>query len=238
MIANEEKTIRWKRIENKVLSMFNEFNGLKVIEIGAGVGTYSALMSRKGAEVSVLDYSKNALDRSSLFFEKLGLKAKMICSNALMIDKDLSGKFDISMSFGLAEHFKGEERKKIIKSHIDLLKDGGIAFVSVPNKINLPYRLWKFVKEKRGTWAVGEEYPFSRRELNKICNSLRIKNFCFIGNNLYSSVNYLYFLNPIWIIRKILNIPSSNNQHKKIKNERGTFLDQYLSYALVLCARR
>tara|TARA_Y100001968_G_C18783814_1_gene447946 strand:+ start:156 stop:434 length:279 start_codon:yes stop_codon:yes gene_type:complete len=67
-IATEEKSIRWNRIKQFVLKEFGSFKNLKTIEIGAGVGTYSALMAREGADVTLLDYSNKALQRSQEFF--------------------------------------------------------------------------------------------------------------------------------------------------------------------------
>jgi hypothetical protein len=78
------------------------------------------------------------------------------------------------MSFGLAEHFRGTKRIKINKAHFDVLRKGGIAFISVPNKHNPPYRISKFVAEHTGRCTVGEEYPYSRKELRNICEQIGI----------------------------------------------------------------
>ena len=83
------------------------------------------------------------------------------------------------MSFGLAEQFKGDNRISIIRSHFDLLRNGGISFISVPNKFNLPYRIYKFIAEAAGKWSVGEEYPFSRWELANIMKEKGIENYTF-----------------------------------------------------------
>jgi 2-polyprenyl-3-methyl-5-hydroxy-6-metoxy-1,4-benzoquinol methylase len=97
------------------------------------------------------------------------LPAKFLKHDALVLPVDLLGKYDISMSFGLAEHFRGVERTKIIKSHFDVLKKGGMAFISVPNRYNPPYRLSKFFAEHVNRWRVGAEIPYSRKELGDIC---------------------------------------------------------------------
>ena len=57
----EENGIRWQRIEKVVHQEFGSFNKLKVIEIGAGTGTNTALTAKRGADETVLDYSENAL---------------------------------------------------------------------------------------------------------------------------------------------------------------------------------
>ena len=138
------------------------------------------------------------------------------------------------MSFGLAEHFQGKDRINIIKSHFNVLKNGGITFISVPNKINLPYRIFKFFAELTKKWTFGEEYPFSRKELIKICNNIDITHLSFFGDSIYSSFRYI---NPILIINQTYGI---KNKIKYIsqKKEKGTFLDKYFSYALVLYAKK
>jgi hypothetical protein len=138
------------------------------------------------------------------------------------------------MSFGLAEHFKGFKRKKIIKTHFDVLRKNGITFIAVPNQYNVPYRIFKFFAEYAGRWRVGEEYPFSRRELRDICQLIGFANLSFFGDSFFSSFD---FVNPLKIIKKIYG--SRNDlRNTKIKRESGTFLDSYLSYSLVVYGKK
>ena len=233
-LIKEENCIRWQRIEEIVLKEFGAFKNLKVIEIGAGTGTNAALMAKRGAKVTILDYSENALKRAHEFFERNGLTAKYIKQDALKLSTEFRCEFDISMSFGLTEHFKGEERININKAHFDVLRNGGLALISVPNKYNLPYRIFKFVAERTGKWGVGEEFPYSRNELSNICQQIGIKEYSFFGDSLIWSFN---FINPLKIFRKALKLKENINI-STIKKESGTFLDQYLSYALVLCGKK
>lgn len=233
-LIKEENCIRWQRIEGIVLKEFGSFNNLKVIEIGAGAGTNSALMAKRGAKVTILDYSENALKRAHDFFEKNKLSAKFIKQDALALSTELLEEYDISMSFGLTEHFKGAERININKAHFDVLRNGGIALISVPNKYNLPYRIFKFVAEHTGKWPVGEEFPYTRKEFGKICQQIGIKEYFFIGDSLTGSFN---FINPFKVLKKVFKFKENLNT-SKIKKESGTSLDQYLSYALVLCGRK
>ncbi|MEO0115282.1 MAG: methyltransferase domain-containing protein [candidate division WOR-3 bacterium] len=228
ILSKEENSIRWQRIEKIVLQKFGSFVGRKVIEIGAGIGTYAALMAKKGADVTIVDYSEVALKRAANFFSRNGLSAQFIKHDALTLPMNFFNKYDIAMSFGLAEHFKNQQRILINKIHFDLLRKGGIAFISVPNKWNVPYRLFKFVAEIMGRWKIGEEYPYSRVELKNICQKIGVKQYSFFGDSLYGSFK---FINPLQIIKKT----SKNSwQLDRIKKEKGTFLDCYFSYALVL----
>ena len=220
IIQKEEHSIRWIRMSKIMFQQFNSFDNLKVIEIGAGRGTHAVLMAKNGADVTVLDYSDKALTRARTFFKRNNVNARFIKDDALSISQELKNSYDVSMSFGLAEHFTGENRFKIIKAHFDLIKKGGITFISVPNSHNLFYRIWKFIKEKRNRWAWGEEYPFSRRELSKFCKKIKPAHYSFFGDSFLQSIRYI--------------IPKTN----KIKDEKGSFLDAYFASGLILYMKK
>ena len=228
----EENSIRWQRVEKLIRKRFRSFKKLSVIEIGAGAGTNAALFAKMGADVTILDYSDKALARAKQFFKRLGLRAKYIKADALRPPKNLAGRFDVVMSFGLTEHFAGPERLAINKTHFDLCRQKGMVLISVPNKWNLPYRASKFFAQKLGYWKVGEEYPYDRNELAEICRKLGVADYRFFGDSFISS---LQMVNPIWIGQKILRRKPKPNI-TGICKEWGTPLDQYISYALVLCA--
>lgn len=233
-LLKEENSIRWQRLEKIVLDNFESFEGLKVIEIGAGAGTNAALMAKRGAQVTVLDYSDNALKASRMFFDRNGLSAEFVKQDALSLPVELLNKHDISMSFGLVEHFIGSDRININKAHFDVLKQGGIAFISAPHKNNPPYRIFKFIAEHVGQWHVGEEYPYNKKEFSKICKQIGINNYSFFGDSFWWS---LQFISPVKIFKKIFKITNNFNINT-LKKEKGTPFDKYLSYALVLCGKK
>lgn len=231
-LLKEERSVRFQRIEKIIAERFKSLSGLKAIEIGAGAGTNAALLAKRGLDITILDYSESALSRSREMFARNALKAEFVHEDALNLSAGLLGKFDVSMSFGLSEHFTGERRLQINKSHFDLLKKGGVAFISVPNSLNLPYRIHKFASEALGWWTVGEEYPFTRGELKDICRKIGVEKYLFLGDSLWSS---LYFISPARLMRKIFKT-GQNFSCDAIRTEKGTSMDEYLSYALVLCA--
>jgi 2-polyprenyl-3-methyl-5-hydroxy-6-metoxy-1,4-benzoquinol methylase len=229
-LATERAGARFQRIARHVTEHFGGFEGLDAIEIGAGAGTNAALFAALGANVTILDYSEKALERSRVFFERNGVAARAICGDALDLRADLRERFDVSMSFGLAEHFAGGRRTEIIRSHLDLLRPGGMTFVSVPNRANPPYRLYKLLAERSRRWKVGEEYPFSRAELEAICAALGVRVHSFFGDSLLTSMR---FIDPVAAARVVLGRPAARRRAARL--ERGTFLDARFAYALVLC---
>jgi len=198
-VAKEERLIRWQRMEAMMLERFGSLEGLSAIEIGAGRGTNAALMAQRGAKVTVLDYSDAALERAQRLFDALDLQVELVNDDALDLPESQRDRYDVSMSFGLAEHFLDGRRSGILKAHFDVLNDNGLTFISVPNSRNPPYRLYKWITERTGAWGVGEEYPFTQEELENYCAELGIEEFGFFGDSLWRSKR---FLNPIkWVPR-------------------------------------
>ena len=76
LLKKEEKSIRWQRIEKLVLDHFVSFEGIEVLEIGSGIGTISALMKLRGANVTLMDYSQLALERAGEFYKNIKRKGK------------------------------------------------------------------------------------------------------------------------------------------------------------------
>ena len=69
------------------------------------------------------------------------------------------------MSLGVIEHFRGENRQRILRAHFDVIRDGGICIVGVPHASCPPYRLWKLCLESIRWWPYGLEIPYTKREL-------------------------------------------------------------------------
>jgi len=229
----EEKSVRWRRIEERVRRAFGTFEGQRVVEIGSGAGTNAALMALRGASVTLLDYSEGALARARQFFERNGVSAKSRRADALALPPDLVGAFDISMSFGLTEHFQGGDRTRITRAHFDVLREGGLTFISVPNRWNPPYRLYKFLAQRTGRWRVGEEIPYTRGELEAICGELGVREYEFFGDSFVASFD---LINPITKLRRkrVGKHPGAQG----VRFQRGSILDARFSYALVLFARK
>jgi 2-polyprenyl-3-methyl-5-hydroxy-6-metoxy-1,4-benzoquinol methylase len=226
IIEKEKHSLVWKQIKKRIIDSFGSFKGLKTIEIGAGRGTYSILFALEGADVTVLDYSQKAIDSSRLFFKRNNVNASFVKGDALKIGENLISKFDVSMSFGTAEHFLGTQRIDFIENHFKMLKNGGIAFISAPNKWNFFYRLWKFLSQSLGRWKFGEEYPFSTYEFKKIGRKIN-KKIEILGGYLFDS--QFQFLKRI---RKFLKIKESYNI-KDIHNQIKTPLDKYFSRVIL-----
>lgn len=168
---------------------FEDFKGLKVIELGAGVGKVSLLLSMAGAEITLLDRSEEAKKQCKELFSSLGLKSpNYLIGDIFNLDNSLMNKYDISLSFGLVEHFKDKMRLDSIKAHHSVLKKGGLSYFSVPNKNFASYKIYKFISELTGDWPFGVEYPFTERELYSLTEKVGFNKI----QTIISDYNYVF----------------------------------------------
>jgi SAM-dependent methyltransferase len=169
--AREERTPRWRAQEALVRDRFGGFEGLKVIEIGSGRGTNALLYAERGAHVTLLDQSETALEQARALFAAHALEAEVVVADLFNPPAELLDAFDVSMSFGLCEHFLGERRLGVVRAHLVLLRPGGVAMLGVPNRWGIVYRAWIKTLMLRGSWALGTEVPFSLGELRRLARA-------------------------------------------------------------------
>lgn len=235
LLETEMATIRWRKIRNTLKRQFKSLNGLQILEIGSGIGTYAALLAKEGCKATVLDYSPKALKRAKEFFTNNNLSVTTIEGDALDLPSQLkTKKFDITISIGVTEHFKDKKRMAINKVHLSLLKPHGLAVISVPNAYNPPYRIFKWLSEITGTWKFGEEYPYTRSELKNITKKLSAKCVALFGDDFYSSIKFLL---PANFLRRFFKVGTPRSK-AEIRHEKGTMFDDYMGYCLILVMKR
>jgi SAM-dependent methyltransferase len=164
----ERGSLRWRTQSQLVENRFGDFEGLEVIEVGAGRSTNELLYALHGAHATVVDRSTVALEQSRRRFARHGLDVRAVEADLFELPADLRDRFDVSMSFGLCEHFLGHRRQQVVAAHLDLVKPGGLAILNVPNRLSPPYRAWMALQKRRGTWKLGTEVPFSGTELSDL----------------------------------------------------------------------
>lgn len=154
--------------------ILNRFNLMSVrrpetiVEFGCGQGLRTTIFAKRtGATPIYVDSSPEALELAiqnhKQWFSGPADTAPITFLNDVLHYKGPKG--TLVWSAGLNEHFFGEDRKKIFEAMRNASKE--YVLVIVPNAWNIPYRLTKFYRERRGTWPFGAEQPFSIRELEK-----------------------------------------------------------------------
>jgi SAM-dependent methyltransferase len=195
----EARTPRWRAQERLVRDRFGGFQDLEVVELGAGRGLNALLYARRGARVTLVDLSTFVLEQAGELFERASVATpELVEGDVFDLPELVLDRFDVSMSFGLAEHFLGERRKQVVAAHLQALRPGGLAFLGVPNRYAPAYRLWMAALKARGTWPLGTEEPFSARELVALARAaggrpLAPEYGSFVGSLVNHGVNQALF---------------------------------------------
>ena len=165
LLARERRGPRWMSIVDRLEGTFGSIRNLQTVELGSGRGDLSVLLAQRGARVTLIDSSAEVLRQARHRFDRLGLSAQYEHGDSLSTGESWSDRFDVSLSSGVVEHFRGDDRTRVVRAHFEALRPGGMGIISVPNAWCLPYRLWKSYLELRGWWPYGTELPYTRREL-------------------------------------------------------------------------
>jgi SAM-dependent methyltransferase len=163
--AKEARTPRWLAQERLVRERFGSFENVRAIELGAGRGLNGLLFAQRGARVTLLDNVPLALEQARTLFAAHAVDFEAADADLFELPNELRGAFDVSMSYGLCEHFLGERRLAVVAAHLDVLRPGGLALIGVPNRLGVVYRAWKGVLTRTGSWPLGTEEPFTAAEL-------------------------------------------------------------------------
>ena len=145
-------------LAKEILTLFKKYKleNASLIETGSGSGHLAAYFAQNGYEVSLVDYSKEALRKSQLFFERLKLKAEFFHADITKLSKYVDKKYDVIFSSGVLEHFNDKDLSKILNESYKVSK--GYLIFLVPNPRSLPYLLFRIKAMKNGDWLYGKEY--------------------------------------------------------------------------------
>tara|TARA_B110000008_G_C16977724_1_gene566717 strand:+ start:4262 stop:5017 length:756 start_codon:yes stop_codon:yes gene_type:complete len=135
------KRDEWLQVVNKYLPD----GELNYLEIGCAPGQYSAILSKdKQWTVSGIDYS----DDAEMFLKTLSLVNKDATLYKIdMFEKRVEKQFDIVISIGLVEHFRGELLDDVFKLHDSYVLPGGHLVIQMPNFTGFQY-FWHYLFDK------------------------------------------------------------------------------------------
>jgi 2-polyprenyl-3-methyl-5-hydroxy-6-metoxy-1,4-benzoquinol methylase len=116
--------------------------GMRYLELGCAPGKLLAwVASELEADVSGLDYSERGIEWAHQLFRSLGIRGDLRCEDVWKPSFEQRS-FDIVFSAGLIEHFR--DPASIVRVHVELLKPGGRALITVPNYGGLYGRLQRW----------------------------------------------------------------------------------------------
>lgn len=206
MVNRELRTRRWKATRRALERQFGSVQGLRTIEMGSGKGDVSLLLALEGAEVSLFDREGSAFVRARQQFGYYGLSPRSILGDLVDLDRELVGRFDVAISWGVVEHFQRPAAFEACLAHRRAVRDGGMVVISVPNAWSLPYRLHKWYRQRRGTWKWGLELPFSPTELKNIARRMGLKNVRTHGSPILRDLDQFLFHPVLGRLEKYLGL--------------------------------
>lgn len=159
--TQRERVDEWDSLSEIVLqAMLKEIGdpvGKTLIEGGCGTGRISAELARRGAHVTCLDITAEALDLARLNLKDYPT-AEFVQGSILSMPR---GKlYDIVWNSGVMEHFTVADQQKIVEEFLAVLKPGGKIVMLIPYSFCVPYRLAKFALEVTKKWPYGREIPY------------------------------------------------------------------------------
>jgi L-malate glycosyltransferase len=99
------------------------------LEIGCYPGRYLSIFAKNGIEVNGIDYIPRVIELYDLFKSSGYNAGEFYCGDFLNIK--INRKYDCVYSLGFLEHFENWE--DVFIKHFELLSDGGVIIIEVPN---------------------------------------------------------------------------------------------------------
>jgi 2-polyprenyl-3-methyl-5-hydroxy-6-metoxy-1,4-benzoquinol methylase len=137
-----------------VAANFAATRGLRVLEIGCGIGTDGAQFARAGADYTGIDLTEAAIDLARSRFAVSGLKGEFRVSDAEELDF-ADDTFDIVYSHGVLHHTPDIEAA-VSEIH-RVLKPGGRAMVMLYHRGSYNYRIGIRVLRRAGAGLLKTE---------------------------------------------------------------------------------
>lgn len=130
----------------RVVSQYMPDGDLDYLELGCAPGQYTAILSENREwNISGIDYS----DDADLFTDTLKLVGKDVNLHKIdMFEERVDATFDIVISIGLVEHFRGSLLDDVFKLHDSYLSQGGHVVIQMPNFTGFQY-LWHYLFDRK-----------------------------------------------------------------------------------------
>jgi len=154
-----------------ILSVANVKNG-KIFEPGCGGGMTCAKFAMQGFDITVMDLSKNPLQKAVSLFRELSLDCKFTLGDLFNIPlKD--EQFDIVFNQGVMEHFRlaSLDASLGVKEMLRVLKKNGTLIIFVPayfSPLFFVYKFFKLFKLVDKYWPYTDQDFLHKHELYEI----------------------------------------------------------------------
>jgi len=220
------KSAKMEPVKNYVTS--KETGTVKIVECGCGSGKLTLSMAKVfGTEAHLFDISKEAVKMAMKNSNGLDTKSNIFLAS-ITDTPYKNDAFDITMSFGVNEHFEGNDRQKILDEMIRITKMDGMIIVLVPNKMCFPYVFGMGVRKILGKWRFGLEIPYSKNEIKRLAKKTGVKIEHMESNRFLSSF--------VWLMVRRIGI--FNFLFHKFKRMPFPLLDNIFGQLIIVILRK
>ncbi len=203
------------------LKALTNFEGKKILEVGAGSGRDSFQLAENSATVFVLDYAPKSLAIIQNLNRETSARLFCIQADAYQIPV-ADGTFDIVFHQGLLEHFR--DPLPILRENYRVLKTGGFLLVDVPQRYHI-YTVIKHGLIFLNKWFAGWETEFSIHQLQRLMQTCGFTVRRQYGNWMRPSLFYRMLRE---VLKKIkLQLPLYPQGFRLINKIRNRLRDKF-----------
>ncbi|MFK7739528.1 MAG: glycosyltransferase [Planctomycetota bacterium] len=140
----------------ELLGSFRELlpDGGRLLEAGCGGGNQSLALANDGFDVSLLDFSREALRYAEGQFHRAGVAGEFLEGDACVRGEP---KWDLVFNLGVLEHYRAEAQVEFLQGMAS--RSRRYVVVLIPNPACYWYWVWRVVKAGRSEWPFGQEMP-------------------------------------------------------------------------------
>jgi glycosyltransferase involved in cell wall biosynthesis/SAM-dependent methyltransferase len=147
--------------------------GSRVLEAGCGSGWQSLALAQSGKyQVSLLDFSREALRFAQKIFEQSQVQAEFVLDNIISPGQP---EYDLVFNAGVFEHYTFQEQADLLKGMAS--RSRKYVMVIIPNSLCYWYWVGRILLAGQGNWPYGKEVP--QTDLSKLFQAAGLQ---FLGN--------------------------------------------------------
>lgn len=126
MLMNDASDINYVE-QREIFSKLPSLYGKTVVELGAGIGRFTALLAKKCAHVTAVDFMQASIDKNERLHKHLGNTA-FICADVCKLEFPEGQLFDVVFSNWLMMYLTDTEVEILAKNMLRWCKPGGTIF--------------------------------------------------------------------------------------------------------------